>query len=143
MVPNAGSPMALVREFHHMAHEPVATEPTIPDRRRNKRYKHQLAEHLLDLADDVNHSEFVRRGGDSMMREKYLIAVATQLAHLTYLCYGEALTHGIDLDAVLIEVHASNMAKVRSGVRRSEEDGHIKEPPGWEPPDVRGALFGR
>ena len=44
-----------------------------------------------------------------------LIGVADALADIVYVAYGTAHVYGIDLDAVLDEVHASNMTKLGRG----------------------------
>ena len=43
-----------------------------------------------------------------------LVGIADALADIVYVAYGTALTYGIDLDAVLHEVHRSNMSKLGS-----------------------------
>jgi predicted HAD superfamily Cof-like phosphohydrolase len=40
-----------------------------------------------------------------------IVKIADALADIVYVAYGTALCYGIDLDAVLAEVHASNMSK--------------------------------
>ena len=53
-----------------------------------------------------------------------LNGVADALADIVYVAYGTALTYGIDLDAVLREVHRSNMSKLGSdGKPLIREDG--------------------
>jgi predicted HAD superfamily Cof-like phosphohydrolase len=59
------------------------------------------------------------------------------LADLVYVIYGAALELGVDLDAVIAEVHAANMRKVGGPTRA---DGKILKPEGWQPPDVAGVL---
>ena len=46
----------------------------------------------------------------SASERRDLIGVADALADIVYVAYGTALTYGIDLDAVLHEVHRSNMS---------------------------------
>ena len=55
-----------------------------------------------------------------------LAGVADALADIVYVVYGTALTYGIDLDAVLREVHRSNMSKLGSdGKPLIREDGKV------------------
>src|SRR5262245_52918208 len=41
-----------------------------------------------------------------------VVKIADALADIVYVAYGTAVTYGIDLDAVLAEVHRSNMSKL-------------------------------
>jgi predicted HAD superfamily Cof-like phosphohydrolase len=70
-----------------------------------------------------------------------LVGVADALADIVYVAYGTAWTYGIDLDAVLDEVHASNMTKLGADgrpVRRA--DGKVLKGPDYRPPDVARVL---
>lgn len=70
-----------------------------------------------------------------------LVEVADALADLMYFVAGTALCYGIDLEAVLEEVHRSNMAKLQpDGTVARREDGKVLKPEGWTPPDVAGVL---
>ena len=66
-----------------------------------------------------------------------LIGVADALADIVYVAYGTAHVYGIDLDAVLDEVHASNMTKLGADgrpIRRA--DGKVLKGPDYRPPDM-------
>lgn len=65
-----------------------------------------------------------------------LVKVADALADCIYVLAGTALAHGIPIDAVLAEVHRSNMTKT-AGTR---QDGKLMKGPGYEPPDIAGVL---
>ena len=70
-----------------------------------------------------------------------LIGVADALADIVYVAYGTAHVYGIDLDAVLDEVHASNMTKLGADgrpVRRP--DGKVLKGPTYRPPDIAAVL---
>lgn len=72
-----------------------------------------------------------------------LIEVADALGDLIYVVTGFAIEAGIDLQAVVAEIHASNMTKLDSDgsvIRR--EDGKILKGPNYRRPDIRTALFG-
>jgi predicted HAD superfamily Cof-like phosphohydrolase len=70
-----------------------------------------------------------------------LIGVADALADIVYVAYGTALTYGIDLDAVLHEVHRSNMSKLGSdGKPLIREDGKVLKSEQYFPPDVESVL---
>jgi predicted HAD superfamily Cof-like phosphohydrolase len=69
-----------------------------------------------------------------------LVAIADALADVVYVAYGSALTYGIDLDAVLREVHRSNMSKLDSSGRPvMRGDGKVMKSERYRPPDV-GAV---
>jgi len=70
-----------------------------------------------------------------------LTAVADALADVVYVAYGSAVTYGIDLDAVLAEVHRSNMSKLDvDGRPLLREDGKVLKSARYTPPDVAGVL---
>lgn len=70
-----------------------------------------------------------------------IVEVADALADLVYVAYGAALEFGIDLDAVIAEVHRSNMAKLGpNGQVIYREDGKVLKPEGWTPPNIRSVL---
>lgn len=73
-----------------------------------------------------------------------IVGIADALADIIYIAYGTAHVYGIELDAVLDEVHASNMTKLGADgrpVRRA--DGKILKGPGYRPPNILGVLDGR
>ncbi|MFD0856890.1 MazG nucleotide pyrophosphohydrolase domain-containing protein [Actinomadura adrarensis] len=49
---------------------------------------------------------------DEAMDADDLVAIADALGDIVYVALGTAVTYGIDLDAVLAEVHRSNMSKL-------------------------------
>ena len=63
-----------------------------------------------------------------------LVSVADALADMVYVIYGTALHYGIDLDAVIAEVHRSNMTK--SG----HDGGKAVKGPGYQRPDIAAVL---
>ena len=70
-----------------------------------------------------------------------LVGVADALADIVYVAYGTAHVYGIDLDAVLDEVHSSNMTKLGADgrpVRRA--DGKVLKGPDYRPPDIAAVL---
>ncbi|MEU6538661.1 MazG nucleotide pyrophosphohydrolase domain-containing protein [Streptomyces sp. NPDC047000] len=70
--------------------------------------------------------------------------LAHELADVVYVAYGTALVHGIDLDAVIAEIHRSNMTKLGPGgqvARRA--DGKVLKGEHYEAPDVGAVLRGQ
>jgi predicted HAD superfamily Cof-like phosphohydrolase len=74
-------------------------------------------------------------------REVDIVEIADALADIVYVAYGSAVTYGIDLDAVLTEVHRSNMSKLdRLGRPVFRADGKVAKSELYTPPDVRRVL---
>ncbi|WP_026461175.1 nucleoside triphosphate pyrophosphohydrolase family protein [Schaalia suimastitidis] len=70
-----------------------------------------------------------------------VVEAADALADMIYVIYGMALECGINLDAVLAEVQASNLSKLMpDGTVRLREDGKVLKGPNFFPPNVRRAL---
>lgn len=70
-----------------------------------------------------------------------LVAIADALADVVYVAYGSAVTYGIDLDAVVREVHRSNMSKLDANGRRvMREDGKVMKSELYRPPNVGGVI---
>ena len=69
------------------------------------------------------------------------IEYADALADLVYLCFGAALEAGIDLNAVLEEVHSSNMSKIwPDGKVHYHPNGKVAKPADWTPPNIKEVL---
>ena len=78
----------------------------------------------------------------SAARAQDLVGIADALADIVYVAYGTAHVYGIDLDAVLDEVHVSNMTKLGPDgqpVRRG--DGKVLKGPAYRAPDVKSVLL--
>jgi len=70
-----------------------------------------------------------------------VVEIADALADIAYIVAGTAVVHGIDLDAVIREVHRSNMAKLGPDGRPIlRADGKVLKPEGWEPPRIHETL---
>jgi predicted HAD superfamily Cof-like phosphohydrolase len=65
-----------------------------------------------------------------------LVKIADALADIVYVAYGTALCYGFDLDAVLAEVHASNMSKDPVPAA----GGKAVKGPHYRPPDIGRVL---
>jgi predicted HAD superfamily Cof-like phosphohydrolase len=67
--------------------------------------------------------------------------LADALGDIVYVAYGAAVTYGLDLDAVLAEIHRSNMSKLgldRRPIMRA--DGKVLKGPAYRPPDIGTVL---
>lgn len=124
----ASSPSVLVRQFHVAFGLALARRPScdIPPPLTALRQA-LLDEEVAELADAV--------------RANDLTAIADALADTVYVAFGTALTYGIDLDAVLAEVHRSNMSKLgRDGRPIRRQDGKVMKGPDYSPPRLTPLL---
>lgn len=119
---------AMVAEFHELFDVPnlLGTTPRVVPSRANMRFA-LVEEETRELFDALWNDDIVE--------------TADALADIVYVAYGAALEFGIDLDAVLAEVHRSNMLKVwDDGEVHRRDDGKILKPPSWEPPNIAEVL---
>lgn len=76
--------------------------------------------------------------------QRDVIAIADALADVVYVAYGAAVTYGIDLDAVIAEVHRSNMSKLdEHGLPVLRDDGKVLKSHRYRPPRVDVVLDGQ
>ncbi len=119
-----------VGDFHRAYGLPVREAPTAavgPD---------QVTLRQALIEEEVRELAEAAQAGD-------LVGVADALADIVYVAYGTAHVYGIDLDAVLDEVHSSNMTKLGADgrpIRRA--DGKVLKGPDYRPPDI-AAVLGR
>jgi predicted HAD superfamily Cof-like phosphohydrolase len=86
------------------------------------------------LAEEVDEFAAATEEGD-------LVGIADALADIVYVAYGSAITYGIDLDAVLAEVHRSNMTKLDADGRALlREDGKVAKSSLYTPPNIADVL---
>ncbi|MBV2357765.1 hypothetical protein KUM39_25980 [Streptomyces sp. J2-1] len=127
-VPSA-SPARLVGEFHRafgldVRSTPIEVSPQLASYRGEL-----LAEEAAEVAE-------VSVAGP-------LDRLAHELADVVYVAYGTALVHGIDLDAVLAEVHRANMSKLGpDGEVLRRADGKVLKGEHYRAPDVAGGGGG-
>ncbi|WP_327400854.1 hypothetical protein OG194_11945 [Streptomyces sp. NBC_01288] len=123
----SSSPADLVREFHLAFGLDARTTPAevAPD----------LAAHRGELlAEEAAEVAEVSVSGP-------LDRLAHELADVVYVAYGTALVHGVDLDAVIAEIHRANMTKIGpDGEIARRADGKVLKGEHYEAPDVSGVL---
>lgn len=116
----------MVREFHLAFGIPIRTDPT-PDIGEADLRVRLLREEVCEYETAVS-------AGD-------VVELADGLADIVYVVYGTALAHGIDLDAVLEEVHRSNMSKLgEDGKPLFRPDGKVLKGSGFFRPDIASVL---
>lgn len=103
------SPSALVLEFHETYGQPIRTEP------------------VFDVPELIMRSQLILEEASEFWEANNsndLVEMADALADLVYVCYGAALTHGINLDnsfggknespaELLKSIHRKNRLKIR------------------------------
>jgi predicted HAD superfamily Cof-like phosphohydrolase len=121
------SPADAVREFHTTFDLARNDVPTWPSSELAELRQRLLVEETAEVGEAV--------AGDD------LAAIAQELADVVYITYGTALTYGIDLDAVIAEVHRANMSKLdENGKPLYRADGKVAKSARYQLPDVRGVL---
>ncbi|WP_328447351.1 MazG nucleotide pyrophosphohydrolase domain-containing protein [Streptomyces sp. NBC_00386] len=126
-VPPSPSPASLVREFHLAFGLDVRGAPTEVSPRLAAHRGELLAEEVAEVAE-------VSVGGP-------LDRLAHELADVVYVAYGTALVHGIDLDAVIAEIHRANMTKLGpDGDVARRADGKVLKGEHYRAPDVSEVL---
>jgi len=87
------------------------------------------------LIEEVGEFATAARAGD-------LVALADALGDIVYVAYGTAVSYGVDLDAVLAEVHRANMSKLDADGRPVlREDGKVLKSDCYQPPDVATVIY--
>lgn len=140
-----------VREFHETFGHPVADEPTIANDDRLVLRLALILEEAIELADAMGFAtDDLKDSADYMLNkigprvyedDVDIVAVADALGDLEYVTNGAALEMGIDLPAVVTEIHRSNMTKLGpDGKPIYREDGKILKGEGYEPPNLRPVL---
>jgi predicted HAD superfamily Cof-like phosphohydrolase len=115
----------LVREFHQACGVPVRDTPGLIPPRQMRLRRRLLREETREA----------RRA----MRRGSLPEIAKELADGLIVFYGAALEYGIPIDAVVAEVHRSNMTKAGAAKRR---DGKVLKGANYQPPDLAPLLGG-
>ena len=115
----------MLREFHatkaiHGGLMPGSPTADIPDWVRDLRAA-LLAEEVGELADAAMRGDIEK--------------IADGIGDVIYVAAGTAVAYGIPLDAVLAEIHRSNMTKVNT-----PDEAKLVKGPGYEPPDIAGVL---
>lgn len=118
-----------VREFHEVFGCDIAPHPT-PGTWELRDLRAGLIEEEFDELLDA-------------MGAQDIVEMADALGDLLYVTYGAALAFGIDLDAVVDEIHRSNMSKLDAdGKPIHREDGKVLKGPRYSRPDIESVLYG-
>jgi predicted HAD superfamily Cof-like phosphohydrolase len=124
-------PQERVAEFHRAFDLHIQMKPglaTVDETLRELRV-HLLEEEVAEFRDATAQAD--------------LIGIADAIGDILYVAYGAAVTYGIDADAVMAEVHRSNMSKLGPDgrpIRRA--DGKVLKSSEYQPPNIQAVLFG-
>jgi predicted HAD superfamily Cof-like phosphohydrolase len=123
------SPGAAVAAFHLAFDLPRRVTPSIAD----------APEGLVQLRIALLQEEVAEFQEAAEKRD--LVGAADALADIVYVAYGAAVTFGIDLDAVVAEVHRANMSKLdEHGRPVMRPDGKVCKSDRYRPPDIAAVL---
>ena len=123
----------MVREFHEVFGLAHPDRPTPVSAERAAARQRLLDEEVAEVAE----AAAAAQRDPSPQR---LAELARELADVVYVAYGTAITHGIDLDAVIAEVHRANMSKLDEHGRPVVRNGKVQKGPNFRPPDL-ATLF--
>jgi predicted HAD superfamily Cof-like phosphohydrolase len=127
--PRPSELMSMVSAFHRAFDLPRRTRPHLDG----------VSRELLALRTALLDEETTEFAEAANRRD--LVGMADALADVVYVAFGSAITLGIDLDAVLREVHRSNMSKLdEHGRPVLRDDGKVLKSPRYTPPDVVAVL---
>ena len=141
-----------VKEFHEVFGHPVENKPTVPSQDQRVLRVALLAEELAELAEasgvildvmwaDGRHAISARADDDVSDNEVNLVECADALGDIRVLTDGGNLIFGFPGEAVLAEIHRSNMSKLgEDGKPIRRHDGKILKGPNYTPPNIEAVL---
>lgn len=143
-----------VLEFHEVFGHRYTVDPrTVPDIDQRVLRIQMIASELVELAHafgvdliinstaSKNEDECVTARGRTAAPHYDPVEAADALADIRYLVDGGNLICGFPGEAVLAEVHRSNMSKLGAdGKPLRRADGKTLKGPNYTPPDIKGVL---
>ncbi len=119
----------MVHDFHLAYGLPTRSRPGFPDHDERDLRANLLKEEIAEL--------WAAEANDD------LTEVADALGDIVYIIYGTALAYGINLDAVVEEIHRSNMTKLdASGKPVYRADGKVLKSNLFQPPNLERVIYG-
>lgn len=96
--------------------------------------------HLIELRINLMEEELEEYKASARVGD--VIGIADALGDIVYAAFGAAITYGIDLDAVVREVHRANMSKLDGeGRAMLREDGKVLKSKRYTPPNIEKVLL--
>jgi len=116
-----------VKQFNKTYNVPTADIPTVPDEPEATRMVNLITEELMELNEAIDNRD--------------IIEFADAVADILYVTAQQAVVLGLPVDALLREVHRSNMSKLdNEGNPILREDGKVLKGDNFTPPDISGIL---
>ena len=116
-----------VQQFNKTYKVPVVSIPTVPDEPEATRMVNLITEELMELNEAIDNRD--------------IIEFADAVADILYVTAQQAVVLGLPVDALLREVHRSNMSKLDdNGEPILREDGKVLKGSNFTPPDISGIL---
>lgn len=147
-----------VQEFHTAFGHPVNFTPTDPGVKHTKLRFTLILSELMELGRaigvkglaDMSEADFQAEQKRSCANIELLpnfaidhVEAADALGDLDYVVQGGNLTFGYPAEAVLFEIHRSNMSKLGAdGKPILAEDGKVVKGPHYFKPNIANVLFG-
>ena len=125
-IPVLRTPLEQVREFHETYGLPIADRQAFLPDEDERLLRYSLLREEWREYQDAEEADSV-------------IEIADALGDMVCVIYGTALSYGIDLDAVVAEIHRSNMTKERDPSMTYPAKNVVKGP-GFSPPDIAAAI---
>lgn len=118
----------MVKEFHDKFGMPITEGASLQERSRRKLRLALIKEEFKELRVAVRNDD--------------LVEIADALGDLEYVINGMAIEYGINLPAVVEEIHRSNMTKLQAdGTVRYRSDGKVQKGENYERPNLSKVLF--
>ena len=120
-------------------------DPGIPARDDLLLGDRMLDEEVDEMVDAIDAMVAAQEAGDTVAAREALVEYADALGDIIYVAIGRAVQAGIDLQAVLEEISASNMSKI-DWVNREpwvvKPGGKIGKDHHYRAPDLWSVMFG-
>ena len=126
----------MIKEFHRVfGRTPDPKTPTIPNDDSIRLRWSLIQEEMNEVFREMFYYEGEPKTNISLPK------LAKELADLLYVVYGTGAAFGIDLDAVFLAVHESNMSKLdKNGKVIRREDGKVLKGPLYKEPNIEHVL---
>jgi predicted HAD superfamily Cof-like phosphohydrolase len=143
-----------VMEFHRACETKDPEKPTIPSDAKVRLRARLITEEYIESMKYMFDDEVVFAGCKNVIDHAYsqlklaidnapvqvdMVSLMDGLADIDVVVEGTRLSFGVNGEPIAAEVHRSNMAKFKYGIKR-REDGKILKPSDWTPPEIKGEL---
>lgn len=127
-----------VKRFMELGDQPMRTSPGIPDEETIVLGISLIKEECVELIDSI--TALV----DVDQKEAYVKAlakVADAIGDILYVTAWNGLAWGFPMPEIMEEIQRANLEKFGPGSWK-DENGKVRKPPHWQPPDLEKVLKG-